>query len=110
MKYIGSKLLCHTVIAKKRTGMDADRNPTYEEIEVSGVRVVPVRGMSEGSAGMTPNDSMELISDLHTTIPVNFIPELGMQIVFDNRSYTVQSVKPCFADGLEIHHFESVLK
>lgn len=109
MRYISSKLLPHTITVRTIGEMDEDRNVTYTETEVSGVRVTPVRAWSKGSEGYTPADSMELISDNHTTTPAEFKPLVGMQIVFEGRKYTINSVKPCYTTTTEIHHYESVL-
>lgn len=109
MRYISPKLLPHTITVRVQNGMDEDRNITYTETEVSGVRITPVRAWSKGSEGYQPADSMELISDNHTTTPADFEPLVGMQIVFAGRKYTINSVKPCYTTTTEIHHYEAGL-
>ena len=109
MRYIAPKLLPHTITVKVVSGKDADRNITYTESTVTGVRIGLTRGWSKGSEGFTSSDSMELISDANTTNPADFVPAVGMQILFNGNTYTIQSVKPCYTTSDVIHHYEATL-
>lgn len=106
---ISKKLLCHSIIAKKKTGIDADRNETFELFEIDNVRISTTRARNKDSYGFTSSDNLVLISDNNSTRPIDFVPIVGMKILFEEREYTINSVKPCYGLSNKIHHYVSGL-
>lgn len=112
---ISRELLIHEITLKKRTGIDRDRNETYEEFRVANVRMSATIGQAQGSEGLTPSDTATLYVDAEQSKATNADGEsadvkieMGDKIEWEGRELTVTAVNPCFNGSM--HHWEYGLK
>ena len=94
---IDEDLLIHNVTAKKINGYDEDNEAVYTETELSKVRISVEEKWVAGSNGMAKGDVMTLYFDPSVSTPSDFVPVEGMQITWNEKGYTVRSVKPSYS-------------
>lgn len=107
---IPDRLLVHSCILKKRTGIDRERNPVYESHTLRKVRIEGTQGVARASVGTIATDSLTLFIDRHAS-EYDVLPSNGDTVEFLDREYTVQSLKSCFTAGsADTHHWEVTLE
>ena len=95
---IDEDLLIHSATAEKLSGYDADRNPKVSDTyTLSKIRIVTTEAERNSTNGMEKSDSMTLYFDCSISSPSGFIPEEGMKVIWNEKVYTIRSVKPSYA-------------
>lgn len=118
MRAIPKRLLVHSCLLKRRTGLDRDRNPEHEETALKNVRIGAAFQTTHGSTGETKADTMTLIIDAENTRYETadgeeaeaVIPAENDAVEWQGRSFTVRGVTPCYAQGERAHHWEVQLE
>lgn len=106
---ISSRMLCCSVSLFTEKTLDEDRNEVWEEpIVLERVYVTQTNAQNKGSNGFESNDSMTLYYDCNVSSPLNITFKKGQKVVFNDLEYYVNSITPCYSDGL--HHYEIGLK
>lgn len=115
---IASKLLVHTCTLRKLAGLDRDRNPTFTDTVIVGVRIGATFQNVRGNVGEVKADTMTLVIDAVNTAyqttggetTAQTLPAENDVIVWENKSFTVRSVTPCYAQSDDPHHWEVTLE
>jgi len=115
---IPARLLVHDCVLKRKTGIDRDRNPAYEETVLRRVRIGATFQTVRGNIGETKADTMTLIIDAKNTRyetadgeeAAAVIPTENDAVEWQGRSFTVRGVTPCYAQGESPHHWEVQLE
>lgn len=101
-------LVCSATYYTKQT-MDEDRNVVWEEpVVLERVFITHTVAFNKGTIGAEPSDTMTLYYDCFNSRPLNVAFHKGAKIVFNGVEYFINSITPCYADGL--HHYEIGLK
>ena len=96
---ISSDLLCMSCTARKVTGVDANRQKTYEDTELSKVRITATKKWVVSSTGTEAQDNLTLYFDCSESLPKGFIIENGMSVIWNGNTYTLNGVSPCYGIG-----------
>ena len=92
---IDRDLLIHSITAKEVASVDADRQKTYTETELSHVRVSADTKYVMGSEGAARADVLTLWFDCAESSPSGFVPKEGMGFTFEGKDYTAHGVRAC---------------
>lgn len=117
-KPINKALLVHTCTLKKPTGTDRDRNTVYSETVLKNVRIGVALQNVRGNIGEVKADSMSLYIDAVNTVYETAegeeipqaLPAENDLIVWENISFTVRKIMPCYARSTDPHHWEVELE
>lgn len=93
---IDRDLLCHSVEVGIFTGYDEDRNKTYDTVSINYVRISYETKIIDTGQGLGTADNMVLWYDMTYSEPLTWTPQEGDIVTYNERTYTVTSVKPCF--------------
>ncbi|MBO6300841.1 MAG: hypothetical protein J6N15_00190 [Ruminiclostridium sp.] len=103
---MSSRVLTCSATAYARTGIDADRNPTWDGgTELGGVWITNTVRRTKGSEGYTTSDTMTLFFDADGSTPRGWQPEKGMKIAYMGGEYYIQGYTPCMSPA-GLHHWE----
>lgn len=102
---ISNRMLTCSASLFTKQEIDEDRNIIWEEpIVLEKVYITSTLGQTKGSNGQEPSDTMMLYYDCYNSRPLNITFQKGQKIVFNGTDYFVNSITPCYTDGL--HHYE----
>lgn len=114
---IPRELLIHTVAYRVQAGTDRNRNPVYSEITLENVRVGISLATSRNCYGEVKADVMTLFIDSVNSKAFKdgeetavMIPKEGDGISWNGKGYTVRKVTACYADSVDVHHWELELE
>lgn len=108
---IDSALLVHSCVIYTPEGMNADRQPVYDEgVTLTNVRITHTDSVVMGSVGLQTSDTMNLWFDCHSSYPLGFVPVKNQKLVFNDKEYTIDSVKPSYAMSDTPEFYKAVLK
>jgi hypothetical protein len=106
MKPIPISLLIHSAVLKKPTGTDEYQNKTYEETELSFIRIEPETQTRKTKDNTEGAFSATLFFDCVNSRPANICFELGDRITACwGTEYEVRTVERLF-DNRGLHHIE----
>lgn len=108
---IDKSLMVHSCTVYTPEGSTADRKPIYDEgLTLTHVRISHTNGFVVGSNGLQTSDTMTLWFDCSVSYPSNFIPVEKQKVVFNNKEYFIESVKPSYALSDSVEFYKAVLK
>lgn len=96
----------HITEANKNAWGAADR----QEQILSHVRIEPTDGKAFSSSGDYESLSAVLFYDCCNSSPSDIAISGGDRIMFNDKEYTVLSVKKCYGQSETLHHMEAGLK
>ncbi len=107
MKPISKRLLIHSAIAYKKTGLSSDRQPEWDDgTELYAVRFVFTKASTNTDSGASPADQLVMYFDCKNSEPEGFVPEIGMKIVWNAAEFLITSVMHAYAQDVSVHHWE----
>lgn len=108
---IDKSLMVHSCVVYTPEGLNADRKPTYDEgITLSNVRITHADSIVMGSVGIQTADTMTLWFDCSVSYPIGFVPVAKQKVIFNEKEYFIQSVKPSYALSDTVEFYKAVLK
>jgi len=108
---IDKSLLVHSCVVYTPEGLNADRKPQYDEGQtLSNIRISHTENVIMGSNGLQTADSMNLYFDCSVSFPIGFVPVEKQKVVFNEKEYFIQSVKPSYALSDTVEFYKAVLK
>lgn len=118
MGAVPERLLVHSCVLRRKSGMDRNRNPVLVGTVLRNVRIGASFQLVRGNVGETRGDAMTLIIDAENTkfmteageAAAAVIPREGDAVEWLGRSFSVRGVTPCFSRGAEPHHWEVTLE
>lgn len=107
---ISKELLVHSAISKRVVGIDADRQPVFSEPQIlDNIYINMDVARTDGTVGFESSDNGMMFFDCANSTPEEYVPQMGDCVIFENKEYTVHSIKKCYGlNGLE--HYEIGLK
>ncbi|MCQ2485821.1 MAG: minor capsid protein [Clostridia bacterium] len=106
---IPARLLIHNCIYCPPEEIDRDGNVVFNEIELTGVRIVPALATTKATEGESKADRLTIYIDPEFSTPA-IIPQELAQIKWNGKAYTIREVTPCYTQGSDaIHHYEAAL-
>ena len=105
-----NNLLIHSCTYEAPATSDRDGNKTYSEpVELQRVRVVMELATVRNNEGEAKNDVGTLYYTPFISSP-QIIPEELARVTWQNKTYTIRKVYPCYTQGGEVvHHYEAAL-
>lgn len=116
---ISRRLLIHTATLKRSAGLDRDRNPTFTSTVLKSVRIAATEQIVRGTNGETKADTLTLFIDCTNTTyetpagdtAAAVTPQELDAIEWNNKTFTVRSVTPCYTKDTDVlHHYEVTLE
>lgn len=103
-------LLIHSCTYAAPSGYDRDGNETMgEAVTLSNVRFVPVLATAKSDIGETKDDRLTFYYAPNISSPA-IVPAEKAVITWNNETYTIRSVTPCYTQGGDtVHHYEAAL-
>ena len=105
-----NNLLIHSCTYEAPATSDRDGNKTYgEPVELHRVRIVMELATVRNNEGEAKNDVGTLYYTPFVSSP-QIIPEELARVTWQNKTYTIRKVYPCYTQGGEVvHHYEAAL-
>ena len=105
-----NNILVHSCTYEAPATSDRDGNKTYgEPVELHRVRIAMELATVRNNEGEAKNDVGTLYSTPFISSP-QIIPEELARVTWQNKTYTIRKVYPCYTQGGEVvHHYEAAL-